>query len=153
MHLDNFIQPWIGQTQTALLALCAADIWKFIGFYALIFYSALIDIPMDLLEAARLDGANGIKLVRYILLPSIKSIIVICLVLALTGSLNIFDSVLALTGGGPGTSTKTTALYMYDTAFKYGGYGYGSAIAIFMVTQCLVCTVLINKLFAKDNTL
>lgn len=149
-HLDFLIQPWLGQTTTALWSVCAADIWKAVGLYALIFYGGLVEIPEETLESARLDGAGGIKLIRYIVLPLVKPVIMTGLVLSLTGTIKAFDSVIALTGGGPGTSTQMVSMYMYNTAFKYGQYGYGSTIAIFILLECLVATVIVNQFSKKD---
>lgn len=150
LSLDSLIQPWLGQTSTALWALCVADIWKAVGLYALIFYGGLVEIPDETIESARLDGASGVRLVRHIILPLVKPVIITGLVLSLTGTIKAFDSVLALTAGGPGTSTQMISMYMYDTAFKYGQYGYGSAIAIFILFECLVATGIVNKLSKND---
>lgn len=150
LHIDSLIQPWLGQTSTALWSVCAADIWKAVGLYALIFYGGLVEIPEETLESARLDGAGGIKLIRYIVLPLVKPVIMTGLVLSLTGTIKAFDSVIALTGGGPGTSTQMVSMYMYNTAFKYGQYGYGSTIAIFILLECLLATVIVNRFSKKD---
>ena len=150
MHIDWLIQPWLGQTTTALWSVCVADIWKAVGLYALIFYGGLVEIPEETIESARLDGASGIRLVRYIILPLVKPVIITGLVLSLTGTIKVFDSVLALTAGGPGTSTQMVSMYMYDTAFKYGQYGYGSTIAIFILIECLLATVIVNQFSKKD---
>jgi raffinose/stachyose/melibiose transport system permease protein len=152
LRLDYLIQPWLGQPETALWAICIADIWRAIGFYAIIFYVALIDVKEEIIEAARLDGASGVALVRHILLPLIKPIIGVALVLSVTGTLKVFESIVAMTGGGPGTSTNTLTIYMYNLAFKYNHYGYGSTVAIFILIECLLFALIINKLFLKDDT-
>lgn len=150
LKLDFLIHPWIGDTATALWALCAADIWKAIGLYAIIFYGGLVDIAEEVYESARIDGANGLRLIQYIALPLIKPVILTGLVLSLTGTLKVFDSVFALTSGGPGISTQSVSMYMYNTAFNYGEYGYGSAIAIFILCECLVASFAISRFFKKD---
>lgn len=152
LRLDFLIQAWLGQPETALWAICIADIWRAMGFYAIIFYVALIDVSEEIIEAARLDGAGGFALVRHILLPLIKPIIGVALVLSVTGTLKVFESIVAMTGGGPGTSTNTLTIYMYNLAFKYGHYGYGSTVAMFILIECLVLAVLINKFFLKSDT-
>jgi raffinose/stachyose/melibiose transport system permease protein len=151
LHLDFLIQPWLGQGVTALGVLCVMDIWTAMGFYAVIFYAALVNIPREILEAARIDGAKGFNLVRRIIIPQLYPIILTCLIFSLTGTLKVFESALSLTRGGPGIATKTLSMYMYDTSFLYSQYGYGSAIAVFILIECLLITLILQRLFAKVN--
>lgn len=78
--LSNLVQPWIGQESTALWALCVMDIWVAMGFYSVIFYGALLDIPEDILEAARIDGAGSFQMFKSILLPLLRPMIITSLV-------------------------------------------------------------------------
>ena len=149
LGLGNWVQPWLGQPTTAFLALCCMDIWTAMGFYAIIFYAALMDIPTDIIEAARIDGANGLRLLRSVLLPSLRPITLACLIFSFTGTLKVFESSLALTRGGPGTATKTLSMYMYDSSFLHSQYGYGSAIAVFILFECIVITGALNGVFGR----
>lgn len=153
LQMDFLIQPWIGQSSTALGVLCVMDTWTAMGFYAVIFYAALVEIPSELLEAARIDGANGWILVWKIILPLLRPITMTCLIFSFTGTLKVFESALSLTKGGPGIATKTLSMYMYDTSFLYSQYGYGSSIAVFILLECLFVSVILGKLFAKNKTL
>ena len=96
------------------------------GFYAVLLYAGLLDIPEEVIESARLDGANGFKLVRHIVVPLSLPILLSSIIFSLNATLKVFDSLLALNSGGPGTSTAPLTLYMYRTAFEYAEYGYGS---------------------------
>lgn len=148
--LHSLVIPWLGQQQTAFWVLCLMDVWKAIGFYAVILYTGLMDIPEDVLEAAKLDGARGWKLTRFVVLPLLRPILISSIIFSLNGTLKVFDSVLALTNGGPGSSTTTLTLYMYQTAFNYNQYGYGSTIAVFLLVECLVVTLLVYR-FARKS--
>lgn len=151
--LGAYAKGWLGESSTALICCIIADIWKAMGLYATLFYSGLLDIPGDVIEASQIDGATGPQRVRYILLPMLKPIIMMALVLSMTGTLKVFDSIYALTGGGPGNATRMPTMYMQTTAFVYQQYGYGSTIAIFIMIECLFFSLIINKLLSKDNTI
>src|SRR5215472_5621241 len=144
-HLDSWIQPWLGQGGTALAVIILMDIWRSMGFYAVLLFAGLVDIPSDLIEAARIDGAGGFQLVRYIVFPLLGPILFSSLIFSINGTLKVFDSILALTAGGPGQSTTPLTLDMFNTAFSYGQYGYGSTIATALSIMCLIVTLLIFR--------
>lgn len=144
--MENWIQPFLGQSNTAFTALVLMDIWTAIGFYTVIIYGALVDIPGELLEAARIDGASGFKLFYRIVLPMIKTIMITCLVFSFTGTIKLYESATALTKGGPGNATTSMTMNMYQNAFLYDKYGYASTVAILILVQCLLVTFLINRL-------
>ena len=149
--LDNLVQAWIGQESTALWALCVMDVWVAMGFYSVIFYGALLDIPDDILEAARIDGAGSFSLFRHILLPLLRPMVITCLVFSFSGTVKMFESSLALTGGGPGSATKSLSMYMYDVSFTYNNVGYGSVVAIVIFLICILGSMLINRFDVKEK--
>ena len=149
--LDNLVQAWIGQESTALWALCVMDVWVAMGFYSVIFYGALLDIPDDILEAARIDGAGSFGLFRHILLPLLRPMIITCLVFSFSGTVKMFESSLALTGGGPGSATKSLSMYMYDVSFTYNNVGYGSVVAIVIFLICILGSMLIIRFDVKEK--
>lgn len=148
--LQQFVQPWIGQSSTALISLSAMDIWVAMGFYAVIFYSALLDIPEQIIEAAKIDGCSDWQLFRHVLLPLLKPITTICLVFSFTGTVKMFESALALTNGGPGNATRSLSMYMYDVSFTYNKIGYGGTIAFFIFLLCIVGAQVINRIMKSD---
>lgn len=152
LNLENLIQPWLGQTGTAFAILCIMEIWKAMGFYAVLLYAGLMDVPEDVLEAAKIDGAKGWKLTQFIILPLIKPILISAVIFSLSGTLKVFEQVIALTGGGPGNSTTTLSVYMYQEAFTNGQYGYGSTIALFLFFLCLVISLIVYKFSWRDET-
>ncbi len=145
MGLQELVQPWIGQASTALGALSAMDIWVAMGFYSVIFYGALLDIPGEVIEAAKIDGCNGWNLFKRILAPLLRPIFITCMVFSFTGTVKMFESALALTKGGPGNATKSLSMYMYNVSFSYSKVGYGSVIAVFIFLLCVVGSTIINK--------
>ncbi|MDY3919426.1 MAG: sugar ABC transporter permease [Candidatus Limivivens sp.] len=147
--LDNLVQPWIGQASTALGSLSAMDIWVSMGFYAVIFYGGLLDISDDVIEAARIDGCSFWKMFQRIIFPLLKPVTITCLVFSFAGTVKMFESAMALTGGGPGNATTSLSMYMYNVAFSYGNVGYGSAIAIVIFIICIIGTRII-KLFDRE---
>ena len=148
--LHDKVQPWIGQASTALGCLSVMDIWVSVGFYAVIFYGGLIDIPEDIIEAAKVDGCNSWQMFKKIIFPLLRPITITCLVLAFAGTVKVFESAIALTNGGPGNATTTLSMYMYNVAFEYRNYGYGSAIAIVIFLICIIGTKIIRFFDEKE---
>ena len=142
-HLDSWIQPWLGQGGSAFWVIVIMDVWRSMGFYAVLLFAGLIDLPGDMIEAARIDGAAGWQLVRNIVLPQLRPILFSSIIFSINGTLKVFDSVLALTNGGPGQATTPLTLYMFTTAFSNGEYGYGSTIATSLAILSLIVTLLI----------
>jgi ABC-type sugar transport system permease subunit len=149
-HLDSWVQPWLGQGGTAFWVIVTMDIWRSMGFYAVLLFAGLVDLPGELIEAARIDGASGGRLVRSIVLPQLQPILFSSLIFSINGTLKVFDSILALTNGGPGQSTTPLTLYMFNTAFSNGEYGYGSTIATALAILSLLVTLLIFGSARRD---
>ena len=111
----------------------------------------LLDIPEDILEAARIDGAGSFQMFKSILLPLLRPMIITSLVFSFSGTVKMFESALALTNGGPGTATKSLSMYMYDVSFTYNKVGYGSVIAIVIFLICIVGSRIINRFDVKEE--
>ncbi len=147
--LDSLAQGWLGNTETALFAVFIPLIWQFIGYHMLLFYAAIKSVPSDILDAAKIDGANFWKETFYIIIPIVSYIIEICVILAIIGSLKTFDLIYILTGGGPLHSTEVPSTMMFNSIFHRMSYGYGSSMAVFIVIECLLITVFIKAIFKK----
>jgi raffinose/stachyose/melibiose transport system permease protein len=150
LGLNNLVQAWIGQSSTALWCLCVMDIWVAMGFYSVIFYGALLDIPDDIMEAARIDGCGSWNMFKSILVPLLRPMIITSLVFSFSGTVKMFESSLALTNGGPGSATKSLSMYMYDVSFTYYKVGYGSVIAVVIFLICVLGSFIINKFDVKE---
>lgn len=151
LGLDNLVKAWTGDPSTAMIALIIMDIWKALGMYILIFYSGIIDLPEDAVEAARIDGANVFQIITKIQMPMLKPIFRMALVMCITACFKVYDSPVALTNGGPGIATTMPSMYMYSNAFNYSQFGYASVIAILILIECAVFTVAVNKLLAQKD--
>lgn len=149
MGLENLQMAWLSEIDTVLLAVSVPEGWRFIGLYMVIMYAALVSIPEDVIEAAKIDGASEFKIFKDMKLPLIMPIILIALVMSVTGALKGFDIPFILTGGGPGYHSELLTTYMYNQAFSTLQYGYGSAIAVFIVIQSLIVIVLLRKFFGQ----
>ena len=119
----------LGTPKTALLTVIIVICWQFTPFYMVYFMAAFTNIPYDVFEAARIDGATRgqyfWRIALPLLVPSMKS----AAILSMVGSLKYFDLIYVMTGGGPGTSTELMATYMYKQSFKNFNMGYGSAVS------------------------
>ncbi|GAA3388465.1 carbohydrate ABC transporter permease [Cryptosporangium minutisporangium] len=136
---------WFGTPGKAFFVIAVMDIWRSMGFYAILLYTGLLDIPDDVMEAAAIDGASTWRLIRSIIVPLSLPVLVSSLVFSINGTLKAFDSIYALTGGGPGNATTPLTLYMYQTSFAYGDYGYGATIALTLTVLCLLVTAFIFR--------
>lgn len=138
----------LGNPKTALLTVIAIICWQFTPFYMVYFMAAFTNIPYDVFEAARIDGATRgqyfWRIALPLLVPSMKS----AAILSMVGSLKYFDLIYVMTGGGPGTSTELMATYMYKQSFKTFNMGYGSAVAggmfILITMVALITMKLLN---------
>ncbi|RKS75473.1 multiple sugar transport system permease protein/raffinose/stachyose/melibiose transport system permease protein [Motilibacter peucedani] len=142
---------WFGSAGKAFVVIAIMDIWRSMGFYAVLLYAGLLDIPDELIESAALDGANGWRLIKNIIIPLSLPVLVSSVVFSINGTLKAFDSIYALTGGGPGTSTTPLTLYMFQTSFSYGDYGYGATVALTLTLICLLVTVVIFRATRRDT--
>ncbi|MGN7760061.1 carbohydrate ABC transporter permease [Paenibacillus sp. 22594] len=149
LGLDSWTHNWLTEPKIAMFALYLVSLWQFFGYHLLIQYTGVQNIPDELYEAAKIDGADGFKADRYITLPLIVPIFKISIVLAFIGSLQAFDLVMVMTAGGPAHATDVISTHMYNSSFMSLKYGYGSAIASFLVVVCLVFTGFINTIFNR----
>ncbi|MEU6714843.1 sugar ABC transporter permease [Nonomuraea sp. NPDC046802] len=124
-------QEWL--YTAPMVAVILANIWRGTAFSMLVYSAALSEVPADLVEAAAVDGASPARRLLHITLPLIRRSIMANLMLITLQTLASFGLIYALTGGGPGTESQTTPLFMYEQAFRYFEIGYGSAIALVML--------------------
>lgn len=128
--LEDFQRIWLGDPATALLAISVVSGWVFAGFYMVIFYAAFRQIPAEIEEAAKLDGASEWALFRHIKVPMIRGAIGVAILLCVTGGFQGFDLFFVLTNGGPYGATEIPTTLLVKTVFRAGDVGYGSAMAV-----------------------
>lgn len=148
--LGSWAQDWLGQTNTALVASFIPTLWQYVGYHMLLMYAGAKSISKDVYEAAKIDGASSVRIAFSITIPLMKPILKVCLIFSLIGAFKVFDLIYVLTNGGPFFTTEVPSTLMYTTIFDTYRYGYGSAISVFIILECLVFTLLINKFFKTE---
>ena len=150
--LGGDLTDFLGQPSSAFWVVILMDVWRSMGFYAVLLYAGLVEIPQDIMESARIDGASSWKLIRRIVLPLSLPVLLSAVIFSINGTLKVFDSIVALTNGGPGSATTPLTLYMFRTSFAYGQYGYGSTVAFVLTILCLLVTIFIFRSMRRDVT-
>jgi raffinose/stachyose/melibiose transport system permease protein len=146
-------QPWLANTDTVLLCLFVVLTWKYFGFHMLLYLTGLQNIPTEIEEAARIDGANRFQLLTRITLPLLGSTIRTSVYLSVLGSLQQFILVWVMTHGGPVNASEVMSTYMYRFGFVRFYLGYGSAVAIVMFLICLVFSLGYQRLAHQQDYL
>lgn len=141
LGLHSLQRVWLGDPATALLAICVTNIWMFVGYSATIYLSGYLTIPPSIMEAASLDGARGWVRFRTIDWPLLAPAFTINLTLTTIGSLRIFDPVLVMTRGGPGTATQSLSYLVYSTSTSSFDFGYATAIAALLLAITVIVAV------------
>jgi multiple sugar transport system permease protein len=121
---------WLGDPGLALAGLIAADVWRTMPFVALLCYARLLTIPVEVYEAARVDGAGRAATLTSITLPLLRPVLLIALLFRTLDALRAFDLMFVLTGGGPAGTTETLTVYAYRSLFQTLQLGFGSAIGV-----------------------
>ena len=149
MGLPGSAAMLLGKEETVLTGLLIANNWQWIGYWMLIYLAALQSIPADLYEAAKVDGAGAVRQFISITLPMLAPALTICIVGITTGSLKVYDLLVASTNGGPGRASTSIIYYTYSTAINGRQYGYGSALTISVVFALLLVAFLQVKVLKK----
>ncbi len=150
--LADWCRAWLYDEKTALWSAFIPVIWQHIGYHMLILYAGIKAISPDILDSARIDGADTFQMWRYITVPQIIPMLEITVTLAVIGALKIFDMMFILTSNGEplGLTTVQTGL-MYKLIFEKYNYGLGSAVACFVVVECLFFTIIIQRIFHRRD--
>lgn len=131
--MGDKVTPLLAQVDYVMWFICIPVVWQYVGFQLVIMLSAMTSIDKEVLEVAELDGCNAFQKARYITLPLIQPTLVICVFLCISANMKIFDHVMVMTNGGPGTASTVLALLAYSTSFEQFNMGYGSAISVFIL--------------------
>lgn len=132
---------WLSDPTKAIVALIIVSVWQYSGFMMLIYIAGLMSVPKNLKEAGIIDGCSKGQVLRYIVLPQMRSSFVICLFLSITRCFMTYDLNLSLTEGGPFGSTQMAAMYVYQQAFVSKNYGVGQAEAVILFVICAAISV------------
>ncbi|MCL8026676.1 carbohydrate ABC transporter permease [Nocardioides bruguierae] len=152
LALGSEPMDFFGSGMSAFWVIILMDLWRSAGFYAVLLYTGLVDIPEDVMESARMEGAGTFQMIRHIIIPLSMPVLLSSLIFSINGTLKVFDSIVALTNGGPGTETAPLTLYMFRTSFSYGDYGYGASIALLLTILSLLFTIFVFRSARRDVT-
>jgi multiple sugar transport system permease protein len=142
---------WLADTRTALAAVIVPTAWKLFPLFAMVFMAALQAIPLELYEAAKVDGASGHAQFRYVTWPGLRVSAYIVTLIAFLGVFREFDFIFPLTSGGPGNSTMTLAIDIYLQAFQYSDLGYAAALGIFSLAVATVAVLVTTRAMRRDT--
>jgi len=151
LGFDVPARSWLASERTALGSIMVMDVWSAVGYYTVLFVAGLQSLPLQLYEAARIDGATKWQIFKRITLPLLKPTILFVVSINSIRSFQIFTEIFTLTGGGPANSTQTIVHYLYDVSFRKFEMGYGSAIAYVLLFIVLAITVIQRKMLKGEQ--
>lgn len=146
--LEAWTNQWLGNADTAMGATLVVAIWKHCGFPMVLFLTAIMSVPGDVYEAAKLDGVNSWQETLYITIPMIRGQFLTIVMLQLVNAMKAFDTIWVMTGGGPGTATTVLTLEIYLEAFRHSEYGYASALSTILIAIIVLIAAGFKKLTA-----
>lgn len=150
--LESWIHGWLSDANIALFSIIVVDVWKCMGFHAVLFMAGLQGIPQELYEAAAIDGATKFQQFCYITIPQLNSTIVTSMLLAITGAfVNNYDVVNVMTGGGPYNSTAVGLTYIMNTAFQLNNMGKANAMSMILVFFVAIFGFMQLKIMTRDE--
>jgi ABC-type sugar transport system permease subunit len=139
--LGSLAQPWIADPRQATYCLIAAAIWQYTGFAMTLYLAAIKDIPREIFEAARVDGASTLGIFRHVVVPNVTQATLVTIGMLTIFSLKVFDLVWVITFGGPGTSTEVLGFFMFVATFRQSFVGLGAAISVIILLLAVVVVV------------
>lgn len=147
----SYQQSWLTESSSAIFVIALSNAWQNMGYHLALLFAGFKAIPEQFNEAAMIDGCTKRQVHMKITIPMLAETYKLCLVMAVTGGLNAFANMMLMTNGGPGTSTYTLTFMMYRAAFRLNEFGYGCAVAVVIVVQCLVAVTIINRVVAREQ--
>jgi raffinose/stachyose/melibiose transport system permease protein len=149
--LGSLKQLWLADGNVAIWTVFAILTWKYVGFAIILFLAGLQGVPAELEEAGRIDGASWWQIQRHITLPLLAPTVRIWAFLSIIGSLQLFDMVWVVTGGGPAGATMTMATYMVQYGFQRNQFGFGSAVAVVLFIVSLIFALLYQRFVLRRD--
>jgi raffinose/stachyose/melibiose transport system permease protein len=150
--LGEFQKVWLADPTWSIWAILITVVWQQTGFVMVIYLAGLASVPVEVEEAAAIDGAGIWGRFWHVVVPAIRPSIAIATTLGIIQGLRIFDQILALTGGGPAGATETLATQVYKQAFALGQFGFGSALALILTLIILVFAILQQRI-TRDRSI
>lgn len=145
-HLGGPLIPWLSNPRLAMPSLILLDTWEWVPFVTIVLLAGLQSLPPEVFECARVDGASEWNIFRHITFPMLVPVSITVIVIRALEAFKLFDIVMVMTGGGPGTATETVTMYAYIVGMKNGNLGYASAIAYSLLVMVIIfTTIFINS--------
>lgn len=139
---EFFNWSWLGTAKLAFFVVVIMTVWQNVGFYMVNYIAGIIAVPADVIEAAKIDGANRFQTILKIIIPLIMPAISICMLTSLTFAFKLFDVIMVFTKGGPANSTVSVAYNIYKEAFVNSRYGMATAKSLVFVVFVLIVTAI-----------
>ena len=146
LGLQGWIRKWLSDPAIVNYVLSFVSVWRFMGYHIVLFATGLRSISTDVMEAARIDGANSLQQLVYVQLPSMRLVVSFVLFDCIRGTLQLFDIPFIMTNGGPGYASSTFTLYTIETAFNYNNFGMAATMAVAIM-------VIVILVYATENLL
>jgi len=143
------LPPWAGGPSLALVSLIIYTTWVFVGYDVVIFLAGLANIPKDLYEQARVDGANGWQIFRHVTFPLLSPTTFFLLLITVIGTFRAFNHIYIMTFGGPGRATTTASIYIFDQMVSYNRYGYSAALSFIVFLAIMLLTIVQNQVAGR----
>lgn len=155
--LENLTHFWLAEKNTVIPSLVLVSIWQSLGYYLVIYYAGLQNIPQELVEAAQIDGASPLKIFFKVTIPLMAPTITVVVVLNTINSLKVFDHVWVMTHGGPNNASSTLATYLYQIAFGNMGsaesqLGYATAIGLVIFVFTFILSLIQVRAGQSEET-
>lgn len=144
---------WLADVETAMPSIMSTAVWKVSSFMGLLILAGLQSIPEEIYESAKIDGATKFQQFWNITFPLVKPALMVALIFRTRDAFRVFDLIYVLTGGGPGNSTESIAIYTYKTTFSNLSFGYGSSLAIIMFLISLLISYIYFRVLRKEGDL
>jgi multiple sugar transport system permease protein len=160
LGIGNTVLGWLGIDRIAFLGdenwviptIALINVWRHVGYTALLIFAGLQTIPASIYEAAKLDGVGEFSMFFRITVPLLRPILALVLIVTMVGSFQVFDTVAVTTDGGPGDASRVLQLYIYDVAFGRFDFGYAFAMSVALLLILATVTVLQYRLMRADAT-
>jgi len=144
--------PFLSSSTWVIPTIAVINVWRHVGYTALLIFAGLQTIPETIYEAARVDGASENRMFRSITIPLLRPILALVLIITIVGSFQVFDTVAITTQGGPVNSSRVLQYYIYDLAFGRFQFGYASALSVALLIVLVVISFAQYKLTRADTT-
>jgi multiple sugar transport system permease protein len=131
---------WLTSSHTAMMSIIIMDVWKNTGFFMIIFIAALQGVPKNIIDAAIMDGSSYWRRFFRIVLPWVSPVVFFAIVYASIGALQVYESIVILTRGGPGDATRSMSIYIVEEAFDNFEIGYAASVSVIMTFVILIIT-------------